>query len=107
MISSWHNTNFNDPPEKRFAEALSEAGVAITITSITDVIAFSVGTWNPIPAIQMYCYYTAVAMAFELIYQCTFYAAALYLIGRCEAKSLHCMTWKKAKCFDDASKIPK
>lgn len=35
IISSWHNTNADDPPEKRFTQALSEAGVSITITSVT------------------------------------------------------------------------
>lgn len=103
MISAWHNTRFTDPPEKRFAEALSEAAVAISITSLTDIIAFSVGTWNPLPAMQMFCYYTATAMLFELVYQCTFYSAALFLIGRAESKGLHCITWKRAKSIDNSS----
>lgn len=104
MISSWHNTRFNDPPEKRFAECLSEVAVAISITSISDIVAFAISAWNPLPAMQMFCYYTATAMLFELIYQCTFYSAALYLTGCAESRALHCITWKTAKSIDDTSK---
>lgn len=105
MISAWDATNFKDPPEKRFAEAISEAAVAVSITSITDMVSFAMGTWNSLPAMQMFCYYSSVAMFFELLYQCTFYSAALYLIGRNESKGIHCLTGQKAKSFKDASKI--
>lgn len=104
MISAWQDTNFKDPPEKRFKEALSDAGVAVSITSITDIISFGVGTWNSLPAMQMFCYYTSLAMAFELCYQLTFYAASLYLIGCLESKGLHCVTFQKPVTLEKSSK---
>uniref|UniRef100_A0A915K9B5 SSD domain-containing protein n=1 Tax=Romanomermis culicivorax TaxID=13658 RepID=A0A915K9B5_ROMCU len=105
QISAWHCTKFEWSAEDRFAEALSESAVAITITSVTDIISFLVGTWNPLPAMQMFCYYTALAMFFELLYQCTFYSAALYLLGKVETEGRHSITMKEILPTDKAGNI--
>ena len=39
MCSEWHRTNPKHCPKKRVAETLSEAAVAITITSVTDAVS--------------------------------------------------------------------
>lgn len=38
MSAAWHRTNLKLNVEERLAKALSEAAVAITITSITDMV---------------------------------------------------------------------
>lgn len=45
--------------DKRIEEAMARAGASITITSITDIIAFLAGSNSEIPAIQDFCYYAA------------------------------------------------
>uniref|UniRef100_A0A1I7XI35 SSD domain-containing protein n=1 Tax=Heterorhabditis bacteriophora TaxID=37862 RepID=A0A1I7XI35_HETBA len=40
MSAEWHRTSPNLSPARRIAETLSEAAVAITITSITDILTF-------------------------------------------------------------------
>lgn len=40
MSAAWHRTNIKLNVQKRLAEALSEAAVAISITSITDMANF-------------------------------------------------------------------
>lgn len=104
MIAAWHGTKLTDPPEKRFSEALSDAAVSITITAVTDVVSFAIGTWNPLPGVQIFCVYTAAAMFFELIYQCTFYAAVMALVGKAECQAKHCITFTPAVALEDASK---
>lgn len=36
LISAWRRTPHNDPVDKRLAAALRDAGVSITVTSLTD-----------------------------------------------------------------------
>ncbi|XP_044151512.1 patched domain-containing protein 3-like [Bufo gargarizans] len=43
MISSWQQTKVKDKVEERMAETYSEAAVSITITTLTDVLAFYIG----------------------------------------------------------------
>lgn len=42
MVAAWHRTNPELSPARRMAETLQEAAVAITITSITDIVSWSV-----------------------------------------------------------------
>ncbi|XP_033120947.1 patched domain-containing protein 3-like isoform X2 [Anneissia japonica] len=95
MLAAWRQTNPKLSVEERMGLAYSEAAVSITITSLTDILAFSIGAYNPLPAIQIFCLYTGVAIAFDYIYQITFFGACMVLIGRREAANRHCYTCKK------------
>lgn len=106
MMSAWHGTKKTDPPEVRFSHTLREAAVSVTITSVSDILAFAVGSWNSLPGVRLFCIYTAVAFAFELIYQCTFYAAAMALFAKAECEGRHCITLRKAVALEEAGKIP-
>merc|ERR1719225_270963 len=56
---------------------MKQAGVAITITSITNIIVFAVGAVTVLPALQSFCVYCAVGIAAIYIYQATIFFAAL------------------------------
>ena len=51
------------------ALTLKSAGVAITITSVTNIIVFAVGAVTVLPALQSFCVYCAVGIAAIYIYQ--------------------------------------
>lgn len=40
MCAEWHRTNPQHSPEKRIGKTLSEAAVAISITSLTDIVSY-------------------------------------------------------------------
>lgn len=63
------------PLTDRFGAAMQHAGVAITITSVTDVIAFGIGGSTVIPALQSFCLYASVGIVATYFYQCTFFVA--------------------------------
>lgn len=44
--------------EDRIGETLRTSGVAITITSMTDLLAFCVGASSVFPGITIFCLYT-------------------------------------------------
>ncbi|KRY77645.1 Patched domain-containing protein 3, partial [Trichinella pseudospiralis] len=79
------------PTEKRLAQALADAGVAITITSVTDVVSFLVGAWSTFPAVTSFCIYTALAMTLDYTCQITFFAAVMAFFGNFEAERRHCL----------------
>eukprot|EP00045_Choanoeca_perplexa_P017392 m.252050 g.252050 ORF g.252050 m.252050 type:complete len:932 (-) comp17525_c0_seq6:1882-4677(-) len=64
--------------KERVARALSRAGVSITITSVTDVVAFAAGTNTALPAIEYFCTYAAFGVLFDFFLQCTVFVAFLY-----------------------------
>lgn len=91
MTTAWHRTKITSPVEERLAEMMSDAAVAITITSFTDVISFAIGSWNSLPAVIMFCSYTSVALLMEYVFQITFFAAAFAFYGHAEANGRHSM----------------
>ncbi|KAB7493852.1 Patched domain-containing protein 3, partial [Armadillidium nasatum] len=58
VLASWRRTKIQDPITKRLSETYSDAGVSITITSLTNMLSFSVGITTPILGVQIFCIYT-------------------------------------------------
>ncbi|XP_068236548.1 patched domain-containing protein 3-like [Palaemon carinicauda] len=58
---------------QRMATALRHAGVAITVTSITDFAAFFIGATTVLPALRSFCIYSAVGIASLYFLQLTFF----------------------------------
>ncbi|KIH64022.1 patched family protein, partial [Ancylostoma duodenale] len=69
MSAEWHRTNPEHSPARRIADTLSEAAVAITITSLTDIMTFGIGIFTTLPGVRMFCLYTCLQVTFTYIYQ--------------------------------------
>uniref|UniRef100_A0A672L8G8 SSD domain-containing protein n=1 Tax=Sinocyclocheilus grahami TaxID=75366 RepID=A0A672L8G8_SINGR len=54
MISCWQKTEVDKDVEVRLADTYKEAGVSITITTLTDVLAFYIGLATPFRSIFIY-----------------------------------------------------
>ena len=63
----------------RMRKTLQQAGLAITVTSLTDVIAFVIGATTDVPALKYFCVYAAVGITFVYILQVTLFVAAIVL----------------------------
>lgn len=94
MVAAWRNTNPNHSVEQRMSDTLSEAAVSITITSLTDFLAFLIGIITVFPAVFGFCLFTAIAVLFDYIYQITFFAACLALDGYREDDNHHTITFQ-------------
>ncbi|KAG8009597.1 Patched domain-containing protein 3 [Nibea albiflora] len=107
MVSDWQHTNVKDPVSKRMAHSYKEAIMPITITALTDVLKFSIGTTSDFPSVQAFCLYTTISIIFCYIYTVTFFGAFLALNGRREASNRHWFTCMKIPTdkLDDHSKI--
>ena len=66
----------------RFGLTMRHAGTAITVTSLTDVIAFGVGGFTILPALRSFCIYASVGIVATFIFQSTFFLAMFSLDQR-------------------------
>ncbi|XP_078391128.1 patched domain-containing protein 3-like [Cetorhinus maximus] len=97
MLASWQKTKVRDKVEDRLAKTYAEAAVSITITTLTNVLAFYIGVMTPFPSVQSFCVYTGTTVLFCFIYNITFFGAVLALNGRREASNKHWLTFRKVE----------
>ncbi|KAE9548264.1 hypothetical protein FO519_008523 [Halicephalobus sp. NKZ332] len=57
---------------------------SITITTLTNVLAFGVGALTPTPEIQLFSIGNAIAITFDYIYQWTIYGSFMAIVGKLE-----------------------
>jgi len=68
------------------AKTMKHAGMAISVTSMTDVIAFLVGATTVLPALQSFCVFAGLGILAVFFFACTIFAAALSLDIRRKGK---------------------
>uniref|UniRef100_A0A8C9VBS8 Patched domain containing 3/pseudo n=1 Tax=Scleropages formosus TaxID=113540 RepID=A0A8C9VBS8_SCLFO len=59
LISCWQQTNVHDKVEDRLADTYKEAAISITITTLTDVLAFYIGLMTPFRSVRSFCLYSS------------------------------------------------
>uniref|UniRef100_A0AAF5CWZ9 SSD domain-containing protein n=2 Tax=Strongyloides stercoralis TaxID=6248 RepID=A0AAF5CWZ9_STRER len=95
LLSSWHDSSRKLEYNKRLEKTLLKAGLSITITSLTDSLAFLIGSLAELLAVKYFCYYSAVAVFFIWIYSLTIYVSILGYLGKKEEKGKNCfLLWK-------------
>eukprot|EP00040_Diaphanoeca_grandis_P015472 m.78993 g.78993 ORF g.78993 m.78993 type:complete len:911 (-) comp25169_c0_seq1:353-3085(-) len=85
------------PTKERLAEAMSRAGASITVTTMTDMFAFLIGSITDVPAIQAFCYYSAIGVTINFLFQITMFSAFMsYSSQREKAGRYDCVVCLKA-----------
>ncbi|KAJ3595628.1 hypothetical protein NHX12_004931 [Muraenolepis orangiensis] len=92
MLSCWQKTRVQARPPDRLAETFRQAAVSITITSLTDALAFFLGYFSPFGSVRSFCLYAGVSVVFCYLYNITFLGAFLALNGQREAENRHWLT---------------
>ncbi|XP_045159868.2 patched domain-containing protein 3-like isoform X1 [Mercenaria mercenaria] len=67
------------PVQERIGLTLKHAGVSITVTSVTDIVAFGIGGSTVIPSLSTFCLYAAIGVLALYILQATFFVACVTL----------------------------
>ncbi|XP_011688290.1 PREDICTED: Niemann-Pick C1 protein-like isoform X2 [Wasmannia auropunctata] len=75
-------SNLNKPLTERIGLTLGHAGSAISITSLTDVVAFVIGASTILPSLQSFCIYAAMGVFVTFLLQITFFIACFTLDAR-------------------------
>ena len=68
-------------PDK-LARTLTNSGVAITVTSLTDLLAFAIGGTTTVPALKSFCLFCGFGILIVYLYQITFFSAWLVIDQR-------------------------
>ena len=89
LLAAWRRTDDRLSVPERMAHAYADAGVSITITSLTNFISFWIGVITPFPCVRIFCIYTAMAVLFTYIYHVTFFGGCMALSGYAEERNLH------------------
>jgi patched domain-containing protein len=55
LMTEWQNSNHKDSTETRMSNTLRSAAVSITITSLTDLLAFCIGATSPFLSVRNFC----------------------------------------------------
>jgi patched domain-containing protein len=69
MNASWDQTDRSLPIETRMQEMMSDAGVAVSITNITDILSFAIGCITSLPGIFFFSSYAFTAVTFCYFFQ--------------------------------------
>ncbi|XP_023230894.1 patched domain-containing protein 3-like [Centruroides sculpturatus] len=94
LIACWRITDPKSNVEDRLAYTFSEAGVSITLTSLTNFLAYCIGMTMLFPVVKLFCYYSAACIFFAYIFQITFFGGCMALSGYREEKRLHPFTFR-------------
>ncbi|XP_007525980.1 patched domain-containing protein 3 [Erinaceus europaeus] len=103
MISAWQKTSLVHNIEKRMASVYSKVAVSITITTITNVLAFYTGIMTSFKAVQYFCIYTGTTLIFCYLYNITCFGAVMALDGKREEM---CLQWVNKSEEDPNQRCP-
>ncbi|XP_062163882.1 uncharacterized protein LOC133870706 [Alnus glutinosa] len=79
------------PLEGRISNALVEVGPSITLASLSEVLAFAVGSFIPMPACRVFSMFAALAVFLDFLLQVTaFVALIVFDFLRAEDKRVDC-----------------
>ncbi|CAI5438384.1 unnamed protein product [Caenorhabditis angaria] len=89
MLAAWHETDRSLSYQKRIETSMRHAAVSISITTLTDALAFLIGSFAPLPAVIYFCYYSSAAIVSIFFYCMTMFVAVLALQGKREELNQH------------------
>lgn len=81
---------------------MRHAAVSISITSLTDALAFLIGAIAPLPAVIYFCLYSCAAICFIFLYSMTIFVAILSILGRWEQDNRNALTCQPTHPFEEA-----
>ncbi|XP_002510680.3 NPC intracellular cholesterol transporter 1 isoform X1 [Ricinus communis] len=94
------------PLEGRISNALVEVGPSITLASLSEVLAFAVGSFIPMPACRVFSMFAALAVLLDFLLQVTaFVALIVFDFLRAEDKRVDCFPClKTSSSYADSDK---
>ncbi|KAJ8421237.1 hypothetical protein Cgig2_028187 [Carnegiea gigantea] len=94
------------PLEGRISNALVEVGPSITLASLSEVLAFAVGTFIPMPAVRVFSMFAALAVLLDFLLQVTaFVALIVFDFLRTEDHRVDCFPCMKVTSRDSNNGI--
>ncbi|XP_067133573.1 patched domain-containing protein 3-like [Centruroides vittatus] len=105
LIACWRMTDRSTNVERRMKDTYRKAGISITLTSLTNFLAYSIGMTTEFPLVRMFSYYSATSIFFTYAYQITFFGGCMALSGYREEKGLNPITFRHPDSKTFASQL--
>lgn len=105
MTSAWANSGRHWSLETRMSRTFAHSAVSCTITSLTDVLCFLVGTFSPLRAVVSFSLYASAAIGFAFLLQMSFFAGFLVLFAKLEEKQMHSVVVCKSVVLSPSGKL--
>ncbi|XP_053399181.1 patched domain-containing protein 3-like [Mercenaria mercenaria] len=77
LMSGITNADYELDVEARIGETMKTSGVSITITSLTDLLAFAAGASSIFLSVRNFCIYSGIAVIFCYINQATIFVSSI------------------------------
>jgi len=77
-----HGEEDDNELRNRSARACARAGASITVTSLTDMVAFAISSSSALPALGSFCAYAAIGVFFLWFFAVTYFIAVVVLDER-------------------------
>lgn len=84
MLQSWSHLRKIPCRKERMAQVFVEIGPSISITSITNMIAFGIGYLTPTPQMSLFCLCTSMACLFDYVFTFTLLAPVIFMTEKTE-----------------------
>ncbi|XP_067129979.1 patched domain-containing protein 3-like [Centruroides vittatus] len=95
FLAAWKKTDPQKTVPDRLSEVYSESAISVTVTSVTNFIAFISGLFTPFRAIFCVSLYGSIAVVFCYVYQLTFVGACMAFFGYMEKQGRHSLFFTK------------
>ncbi len=82
LNSAFRNTPSDAPIDERLSDSMGHSAVSITVTSLTNFIAFAVSATSSLPALSSFGIYAAFCIIGLYVFQCLIFTACLVLDER-------------------------
>ena len=82
LLRAYEMTCPSLPIPNRIQETMQHGGLSILFTSITDLMAFSIGANSPLGGIRTFCIYCGVGIFLDFIFQITLFLGFMVLDSR-------------------------
>ncbi|XP_064603084.1 patched domain-containing protein 3-like [Liolophura sinensis] len=92
LMSGWSENREAINIPDRVAATMRTSGMSITLTSLTDLVAFLIGMTSSFYSVKIFCLYAALAILFCYLNQVTLFAGCLALHGWRVKQNRHCAT---------------
>ncbi|XP_023238897.1 patched domain-containing protein 3-like [Centruroides sculpturatus] len=95
FLAAWKRTDSQKNVPDRLSEVYSESAISVTVTSVTNFIAFISGLFTPYRSVSYFCLYASISVLFCYVYQITFVGACMALFGYLEKQERHSIFFTK------------
>uniref|UniRef100_A0A183BIQ4 SSD domain-containing protein n=1 Tax=Globodera pallida TaxID=36090 RepID=A0A183BIQ4_GLOPA len=82
MLQSWQHHRTIECPRRRLSCVMVHVGPSITITSLTNTIAFGIGFFTPTPQMSLFCLCTSIAVFIDYLLTFTLLCPVLHQLAQ-------------------------